>query len=196
MLLPCSSTPAGLTHLALTMRRRGPRCVHDEGSHVSYFRGSITRLRHWLSTLRRPGYPDATQDSLPAVGQALPDGLDYPQGSNERFSGCILHPSSFPKFNAAQGHNNQNSPAVDNHEHLLDETGMAENYSQAQGLAALIHPYSHQFGRCSPDCQNRSIFGVSRLDHTFVGTDGGRFDRRAKTRQLIHPRKRPAFEAL
>ena len=42
------------------------------------FRGSITRLWHWLSTLCRVGHPTATQDSLPAAGQALPDGLDYP----------------------------------------------------------------------------------------------------------------------
>ena len=42
------------------------------------FRGSITRLWHWLSTLCRVGPPTATQDSLPAAGQALPDGLDYP----------------------------------------------------------------------------------------------------------------------
>ena len=42
------------------------------------FRGSMTRLWHWLSTLCRVGLPTATQDSLPAAGQALPDGLDYP----------------------------------------------------------------------------------------------------------------------
>jgi hypothetical protein len=59
----------------------------------SVFRGSITRLRHWLSTLRRSGRPNTTQDSLPAVGQTLPDGLDYPQGSIERFQGVsYIHP--------------------------------------------------------------------------------------------------------
>ena len=63
---------------------RPPLCPRRRLPH-SYFRGSITRLRHWLSTLRRPGRPDTTQDSLPVAGQALPDGLDYPQGSNERF---------------------------------------------------------------------------------------------------------------
>ncbi len=68
----------------VSMLRRGPHSVHGRGSCMYSFRGSITRLRHWLSTLRRPGRPDATQDSLPAAGQALPDGLDYPQGSIER----------------------------------------------------------------------------------------------------------------
>ena len=35
----------------------------------------IAWLSNSLSTLRRTGYPAATQDSLPAAGQALPDGL-------------------------------------------------------------------------------------------------------------------------
>ena len=65
--LPCSPTPAGPNasdHLNASMlppmcpRRRLPRWV---------FRGSITRLRHSLSTLRRMGHPIATQDSLPAA---------------------------------------------------------------------------------------------------------------------------------
>ncbi len=29
--------------------------------------------------------PATTQDSLPAAGPALPDGIGYPQGSSERF---------------------------------------------------------------------------------------------------------------
>ena len=29
--------------------------------------------------------PATTQDSLPAAGPALPDGIGYPQGSDERF---------------------------------------------------------------------------------------------------------------
>ncbi len=49
------------------------------------FRGSIARRLIWLSTLRRGGYPPTTQDSLPAAGPALPDGIGYPQGSDERF---------------------------------------------------------------------------------------------------------------
>src|SRR3954452_18320833 len=45
-----------------------------------------------LSTLRSAGYPGTTQDSLPAAGQALPDGAGYPQGPIERF------PLSLPPF--------------------------------------------------------------------------------------------------
>jgi hypothetical protein len=58
------------------------------------FRGSITRPVHSLSTLRSPGYPGTTQDSLPATGQALPDGAGYPQGPNERFPRYIRFPLS------------------------------------------------------------------------------------------------------
>jgi len=87
-----------------TMRRRGPRYVHDEGSHECSFRGSITRLRHWLSTLRRPGYPDTTQDSLPAAGQALPGGLGYRRVPTKGFTLYPYIRSPFPKFNVAQGH--------------------------------------------------------------------------------------------
>jgi len=36
---------------------------------TSIFRGSITQPAHSLSTLRNMGYPNATQDSLPAGGQ-------------------------------------------------------------------------------------------------------------------------------
>ena len=37
VLLPCSPTPAGPTHLAMSMCRRGPRGVHDEGSRIRTF---------------------------------------------------------------------------------------------------------------------------------------------------------------
>jgi hypothetical protein len=47
--------------------------------------------------------PTATQDSLPAVGRTLPDGLGCPQGSNERFQSVPYISASFPKFNVAQG---------------------------------------------------------------------------------------------
>jgi len=55
-----------------------------------YFRGSITQLKHWLSTLRRVDYSTTTQDSLPVAGQALPDGVGYPQDSTERFQTHIM----------------------------------------------------------------------------------------------------------
>ena len=48
------------------------------------FRGSIAWLLDLLSTLRDAGYPNTTQDSLPATGQALPGEVNS-LGSDERF---------------------------------------------------------------------------------------------------------------
>ena len=58
------------------------------------YRGSIAQRLIWLSTLRRGSYPPTTQDSLPAAGPALPDGIGYPQGSLRKVSSLQL--SSFP----------------------------------------------------------------------------------------------------
>ena len=91
MPLPCSPTPAGSTCLAMTTRRRGPRADHDEGS-----RDEVTfeAQSHSFSTgcLRFAGWvtPPTTQDSLPVAGSALPDGLEYPQGSDERFQTHVM----------------------------------------------------------------------------------------------------------
>jgi len=49
-----------------------------------------------LSTLRRGGHPPTTQDSLPAAGPALPDGIGYPQGSLRKVSSLWL--SSSPEL--------------------------------------------------------------------------------------------------
>lgn len=62
------------------------------------FRSSIAWLSDSLSTLRRTGHPATTQDSLPGAGQALLDGLAYPQDSDERFLGCQVILSSFPEL--------------------------------------------------------------------------------------------------
>ena len=45
--------------------------------------------------------PHATQNSLPAAGQALPDGIAYPQGCYERFLMLLILPS---RAFLAQGH--------------------------------------------------------------------------------------------
>ena len=87
---PCSPTPVGLDmpgHCG--MPTRSPRLTRARTPTRS-FRGSIARPGHWLSPLRREGHPSTTPDSLPAAGQALPGGIDYPQGSNERFLSSSL----------------------------------------------------------------------------------------------------------
>src|SRR4051812_9062108 len=81
---------------AIAAPRRGlPLCERRRLPRRCRFRGSMARPAHSLSTLRNAGYPSTTQDSLPAAGQALPDGAGYPQGSNERFP---LVASPFPKL--------------------------------------------------------------------------------------------------
>ena len=86
---PCSLTPVGQPvpdHFGtavwppLRIRRRRQHCA---------FRGSITPLPSSLCTLRRVDHSTTAQHSLPGAGQALPDRLDYLQGSNRRFQ--ILH---------------------------------------------------------------------------------------------------------
>ena len=71
----CSSTPAGLltpdhygaaTRPLVRVKQRLPQLD---------FRRSIAWLSNSLSTLRSADYSNPTQDSLPAAGQALPDGL-------------------------------------------------------------------------------------------------------------------------
>ena len=86
-----------------SVHRRGPRSDHDEGSCWNVSRGSITRPGHSLSTLRRVDHSTTTQDSLPAAGQALPDGLAARRVPARGFRAVsyIAHPP-FPSF-VAQG---------------------------------------------------------------------------------------------
>lgn len=57
-------------------------------------------LRDSLSTLRSPGHPGSTQDSVPAAGWAWPGGLSA--GSQFEVSGCLGHPSPSTKLCLAQ----------------------------------------------------------------------------------------------
>ena len=103
--MPCSPTPAEPTCQAIATRRHGPRSHHDEGSRVqSVFRGSITRLQHSLSTLRSPGYPGTTQDSLPVAGQLYRTGLATRRVPAKGFRMLLIHGNHppFPSF-VAQG---------------------------------------------------------------------------------------------
>src|SRR5262249_20006006 len=56
---------------------------------LAAYRGIPTSISI-ATTLRREGFPSTAQDSLPAAGQALPGGIGYPQGSNERFLSSSL----------------------------------------------------------------------------------------------------------
>lgn len=83
------SSPSSLS-LRLAAPRFRRRSLNSDGyPRQSLFRSSITRLSHSLSTLRslpsRSRGRTATQDSLPAGGQPLPDGGQYPARSQMKF---------------------------------------------------------------------------------------------------------------
>src|ERR1700677_2532202 len=62
-----------------------PATDQDEGSRqvvISGLNHTAFDLAVYASQWRSPA---PTQDSLPAAGPALPDGIGYPQGFNERF---------------------------------------------------------------------------------------------------------------
>jgi len=95
------STPAGLLapdHYgaaawpSVFQQRRLPRKV---------FRRSIAWLSDSLSTLRSADYSNPTQDSLPAAGQTLPDGLSTRRIPMKGFRFASYISSPFPKLLAA-----------------------------------------------------------------------------------------------
>jgi len=69
------STPAGLRPPDHCGVAAWPLVSEQQRLPRKVFRRSIAWLSDWLSTLRSAGHPRPTQDSLPAAGQALPDGL-------------------------------------------------------------------------------------------------------------------------
>src|SRR5262249_27308967 len=101
---PCSVDPGGTAapdHCGAAAR---PLTSEKQRLPRLAFRGSIAWLRDWLSTLRSAGCPRPTQDSLPAAGQALPDGLS-PAGFHRKDSELLPYISSpFPKLLGATRH--------------------------------------------------------------------------------------------
>ena len=69
------STPAGLRAPDRYGAAAWPLVCEKQRLPRKVFRRSIAWRSGSLSTLRRAGYPASTQDSLPAVGQTLLDGL-------------------------------------------------------------------------------------------------------------------------
>src|SRR5262249_58223133 len=69
------STPAGLRAPDQYGVAARPLVSEQQGLPGAVFGRSIAWLSGSLSTLRSAGYPRPTQDSLPAVGQTLLDGL-------------------------------------------------------------------------------------------------------------------------
>jgi len=98
------STPAGLRTPDRYSAAAWPLVCEKQRLPRKVFRRSIAWLSDSLSTLRRAGYPATTQDSLPAAGQALPDGLPTRRVPAKGFRVLPYISSSFPKLCLAQSH--------------------------------------------------------------------------------------------
>jgi hypothetical protein len=98
--MPCSPTPAGpiAPDHSQCVDAAPAKTKTKAPARINSFRGSITRLQHSLSTLRREGCPSTTQDSLPAAGQALLDGLIARKVPTKGFDLYLYISSSFPKL--------------------------------------------------------------------------------------------------
>jgi hypothetical protein len=110
--MPCSPTPAGPTRQALRRNRHGPRTYNNEGSHEGFFRGSITRLQHSLSTLRPRHCCTGRKTRFPLLA-TLRDGIGYPQDSTERFPICFLHLIPLSQACLAQCKSARQAPLAD-----------------------------------------------------------------------------------
>jgi hypothetical protein len=95
MFLP---TPAGLLAPDHYSAAAWPLVCEQQRLPRWVFRRSIAWLSDSLSTLRRAGHPTTTQDSLPAAGQALPDGLSTRRIPTKGFRFASYISSSFPKL--------------------------------------------------------------------------------------------------
>jgi len=88
----CSNpTPAGLLAPDHYGAAAWPLVQQQQRLPRKDFRSSIAWLSDSLSTLRRTGHPATTQDSLPAAGQALPDGLSTRKVPTKGFKVVSLH---------------------------------------------------------------------------------------------------------
>ena len=95
------STPAGLRAPDHCGAAAWPLVSEQQGLPRKVFRRSIAWLSSSLSTLRSAGYPRPTQDSLPATGQALLDGLSTRRVPLKGFRAVSYISSPFPKLLAA-----------------------------------------------------------------------------------------------
>ncbi len=93
--VPCSLTPARPQDQACYGPGLLPSATRTASAlaTIQFFRGSITRPTHSLSTLRSPGCPGTTQDSLPAGGLLCRTGFE-PAGSLREVSALYIASSS------------------------------------------------------------------------------------------------------
>lgn len=108
-----ASGPGSPSRCLLASRCRLPPFPRRRLPHRQISRGSITRPTCSLSTLRSPGHPGTTQDSVPAGGQPCRAGLDTRRVSLKSFGSTSCFSSSFPGLRLAHG--NDFPPSSDPH---------------------------------------------------------------------------------
>ena len=97
------STPAGLRIPDRYGSAARPLGSQKQGLPRTVFRRSMAWLPDSLSTLRSAGYPRPTQDSLPAVGQTLLDGLSTRRVPTKGFRVLTTSHPPFPSLLGAIG---------------------------------------------------------------------------------------------
>jgi len=142
---PVQSTPAGLRAPDRYGAAAWPLVCEKQRLPRKVFRRSIAGLSGSLSTLRRAGYPAPTQDSLPAVGQTLLDGL-LPAGSQRKVSGVLL--TSHPPFPSLLG-------AITSTE-VSTGTRSATQRGPGLGVAILLSPETDPIGHSSSSPESAS----------------------------------------
>ena len=98
---PVPSTPAGLRIPDRYGNAARPLGSQKQGLPRKVFRRSIAWLSDWRSTLRGAGYPRPAQDSLPAAGQALLDGLSTRRVPMRGFGGSTTSRPPLPSLPGA-----------------------------------------------------------------------------------------------
>src|SRR5262249_47864630 len=114
-----------------------PACAHGRGCRdETNFGAGWAGSGHTLSTLRPVGRPTRTQDSLPAVGQTLPGGLQAHWVPPKGFFDALTSLSSFPRLSLAQARSGPTQP---------------------KSIRSITPPYSRQARTPSPRNRGRAI---------------------------------------
>ena len=101
--MPCSPTPAGPAHQAIRCTVAVSVVPITKTPSKRLFRGSITRLRHLLSTLRPVGLPTGRKTRFRSLAKLSRTGLVTRRVPTKGFSMYPYIASSFPKLSWRKG---------------------------------------------------------------------------------------------
>jgi len=158
-----SPTPAGLLSPDQYGVAAWPLVQQKQRLPRKVFRRSIAWLSDSLSTLRRVRYLTATQDSLPAVGQTLLDGLS-PAGFLRKVSELLPYISSpFPKLLAAML-----STCAGSDDPGLGQANLSERRRYDESGPGAFRRFVHQVdvtrsGKVDHFCAKNRSFGATNM---------------------------------